>query len=139
MKATVKTSRARLITAVALASTFVATALVPAAVAAPRPLPMDAVTSADGRPTSRQLQREAARVLAEGGFVGVSVRVRDGARTLHAQAGEAELGTGRPVPRGAEFRMASVTKPFVATVVLQLVAEYGCPWTTPSSAGCQVW
>ncbi|MFI5941310.1 serine hydrolase domain-containing protein [Streptomyces uncialis] len=123
MKATVKTSRARLITAVVLASTFAATALVPAAVAAPRPLPMDAVTSADGRPTSRQLQREAARVLAEGGFVGVSVRVRDGARTLHAQAGEAELGTGRPVPRGAEFRMASVTKPFVATVVLQLVAE----------------
>jgi D-alanyl-D-alanine carboxypeptidase len=62
-------------------------------------------------------------VLKEGGFVGVTVRVRDGNRTIHARAGEAELDTGRPVPYGANLRVGSVTKAFVATVVLQLVAE----------------
>ncbi|WP_240926053.1 beta-lactamase family protein [Streptomyces sp. JB150] len=49
--------------------------------------------------------------------------MRDGARTVHARAGEAQWRTGRPVPRGARFRVGSVTKAFVATVVLQLVAE----------------
>ncbi|WP_107483852.1 serine hydrolase domain-containing protein, partial [Streptomyces sp. SA15] len=123
MKATVKTSRARLATAVVLAAAVASTALVPGAAAAPHPASTDTAATANGRLTSRQLQRETARVLAEGGFVGITVRVRDGARTVHARAGEAELHTGRPVPRGAEFRIGSVTKTFVATVVLQLVAE----------------
>ncbi|MFE1240836.1 serine hydrolase domain-containing protein [Streptomyces tendae] len=123
MKAIEKTSRARLATAVLLAAAVASTALAPGAAAAPHPASADPAASADGRLTSRQLQRETARVLAEGGFVGITVRVRDGARTVHARAGKAELHTGRPVPRGAEFRIGSVTKSFVATVVLQLVAE----------------
>lgn len=126
MKATVKTSRARLVTTAVLAAAVASTALVSGAAAAPRPVSLDTADTADtggGRLTSGQLQREAARVLEEGRFVGITVRVRDGARTVHAGAGEAELHTGRPVPRGAEFRIGSVTKTFVATVVLQLVAE----------------
>jgi D-alanyl-D-alanine carboxypeptidase len=123
MKATGMTSRARLATAVVLAAAVVSTALAPGATAAPHPSFADTAAPADERLTSRQLQRETNRVLAEGGFVGITVQVRDGARTLHARAGEAELHTGRPVPSGAEFRMGSVTKTFVATVVLQLVAE----------------
>ncbi|MEV5729095.1 serine hydrolase domain-containing protein [Streptomyces pharetrae] len=120
MKATVKTSRARLATTALLAAAVASTALAPGTATAARPA---SAGFADGRLTSRQLQREAARVLAEGGFVGITVRVRDGARAVHARAGEAELHTGRPVPRGAPFRIGSVTKTFVATVVLQLVAE----------------
>jgi D-alanyl-D-alanine carboxypeptidase len=126
MKATVKTSRARLVTAAVLAAAVASTAPVSGATAPPRPASAattDGSDGSDGRVTSRQLQREAARVLEEGGFVGVTVRVRDGGRTVHARAGEAEPHTGRPVPREAEFRMGSVTKAFVATVVLQLVAE----------------
>ncbi|MFF9200526.1 serine hydrolase domain-containing protein [Streptomyces sp. NPDC014986] len=129
MKATVKTSRARLATAAVLAVAVASTALAPGAAAASHPAPAAPeahpapAASAAGRLTSRQLQRETARVLREGGFVGITVRVRDGARTVHARAGEAELHTGRPVPPGAEFRIGSVTKTFVATVVLQLVAE----------------
>ncbi|MFE9912445.1 serine hydrolase domain-containing protein [Streptomyces clavifer] len=123
MKATQKTSRARLATAALLAAAVASTALAPGAAAAPRPASANTAASADGRLTSRQLQRETARILAEGGFVGITVRVRDGARTVHAQAGKAELHASRPVPRGAEFRIGSVTKTFVATVVLQLVAE----------------
>jgi D-alanyl-D-alanine carboxypeptidase len=120
MKATKKATRARLVSVALLAAAVASTALAPGTAAGSHPA---SSASADGRLTSRQLQREAARVLAEGGFVGVTVMVRNGARTVHARAGEAELHTGRPVPRGAEFRMGSVTKTFVATVVLQLVAE----------------
>jgi D-alanyl-D-alanine carboxypeptidase len=120
MKATKKAFRARLVSVALLAAAVASTALAPGTAAGSHPA---FSASADGRLTSRQLQREAARVLAEGGFVGVTVMVRDGTRTVRARAGEAELHTGRPVPRGAEFRMGSVTKTFVATVVLQLVAE----------------
>ncbi|WNO76629.1 serine hydrolase domain-containing protein [Streptomyces sp. AM8-1-1] len=117
MKAPVKTSRARLTTAVVLVTAVASTTLVPGAASASHP------ASTEDRLTLRQLQRETARVLAEGRFVGITVRVRDGARTVRARAGEAELHTGRPVPRGVAFRIGSVTKTFVATVVLQLVAE----------------
>lgn len=63
------------------------------------------------------------RTLEEAGYIGISVEVRDGRHRVRARAGEAEPGTGRPVPYGGSLRAASVTKPFVATVVLQLVAE----------------
>ncbi len=73
--------------------------------------------------TRDELRGQVLRVLEEAGYVGVLVEVRDGDRRSWASAGEAELDTGRPVPRGASIRAASVTKTFVATVVLQLVAE----------------
>ena len=40
-----------------------------------------------------------------------------------ARAGVADTSTGTPVPLDGEFRIGSVTKTFVATVVLQLVGE----------------
>ncbi|AQU67365.1 serine hydrolase domain-containing protein [Streptomyces niveus] len=77
-----------------------------------------------GDPLSqRQLQREVDRTLKKAGYIAVSVQVRDGQRRTYAVGGEAELGTGRPVSHAAGFRAASVTKTFVSTVVLQLVAE----------------
>ncbi|MFC8077575.1 serine hydrolase domain-containing protein [Streptomyces sp. NPDC057307] len=79
---------------------------------------------AAGEPLSqKQLQREVNSTLKKAGYIGVSVQVRDGQRRTYAVAGEAELGTGRPVSHEAGFRAASVTKTFVSTVVLQLVAE----------------
>ncbi|MFE2444124.1 serine hydrolase domain-containing protein [Streptomyces melanosporofaciens] len=79
--------------------------------------------SPDHRLTEDELRREVARTLEDAGFIGLTVEVRDGHRRIHARAGEAELNTGRPMPYGAHYRAASVTKSFVATVVLQLVAE----------------
>ncbi|MEV0223674.1 serine hydrolase domain-containing protein [Streptomyces sp. NPDC050704] len=73
--------------------------------------------------TKQRLQREVEKTLEEAGYVSVSVQVREGRHRVHATAGEAELGSGRPVARNSDFRAASVTKTFVATVVLQLVAE----------------
>jgi D-alanyl-D-alanine carboxypeptidase len=55
--------------------------------------------------------------------VGAVAEVRDGRRTWRGTSGVAELGTTRPVPVMGQVRIGSVTKTFVATVVLQLVAE----------------
>ncbi|MDX3228743.1 serine hydrolase domain-containing protein [Streptomyces sp. ME19-01-6] len=90
-------------------------AAVPAAASSHAPL--DTSLSQD------ELRSEVARTIREAGFIGMTVEVRDGRRRIHARAGEAELNTGRPLPYGAEFRAGSVTKTFLATVVLQLAAE----------------
>ncbi|MFE2674587.1 serine hydrolase domain-containing protein [Streptomyces hygroscopicus] len=130
MNATTKRLRLRLVTAAAVATALVGgAAAVPAAATAPgasaTTATADASTaaSADHRLTEAELRREVARTLEDAGFIGITVEVRDGNRRIHARAGEAELNTGRPMPYGANYRAASVTKSFVATVVLQLVAE----------------
>lgn len=61
--------------------------------------------------------------MARDGAQGVQLRVVDGDRTLLLRAGTARRGSDRPVPLDGRFRVGSVTKTFVATVVLQLVAE----------------
>jgi D-alanyl-D-alanine carboxypeptidase len=54
------------------------------------------------------------------GVPGVVLTVRDGERSWRAEAGVADLDTGAPLPRNGRFRIASLTKQLVATVVLQL-------------------
>ncbi|MEU4193139.1 serine hydrolase domain-containing protein [Kribbella sp. NPDC026611] len=55
--------------------------------------------------------------------IGKLAEVRDRGAVWRGSSGIAELGTDRPVPVGGSFRAGSVTKTFVATVVLQLVGE----------------
>lgn len=64
---------------------------------------------------------------------GALAQVRDRrGRTVTLTSGTAELGTGRPmVDASARFRIASVTKPFVAVAVLQLVAAGKVRLDTP--------
>jgi D-alanyl-D-alanine carboxypeptidase len=57
------------------------------------------------------------------GAPGAAARVRDEHGVTQAGSGVADLRTGRPMRPGLHYRVGSVTKPFVATVVLQLVAE----------------
>ena len=75
--------------------------------------------------SSRQtvLQRDLDRVQRSGDIVGLLASVEDNGRTIRARAGVAQLGTRKQVPWNAEFRIASTTKAFVSTVVLQLVDE----------------
>jgi D-alanyl-D-alanine carboxypeptidase len=54
---------------------------------------------------------------------GVVLTVRDGGRSWRAEAVVSDVDTGAPLPRDGRFRIASLTKPMVATVVLQLVHE----------------
>jgi D-alanyl-D-alanine carboxypeptidase len=69
-----------------------------------------------------QLQGLLDQVLAAGA-PGAAARVRDEHGVTQAASGVADLGTGRPMQPWLHYRVASVTKPFVATVVLQLAAE----------------
>jgi D-alanyl-D-alanine carboxypeptidase len=68
------------------------------------------------------LQRDLDAIHATG-VIGVQGAVRGPHERLTARSGVADLRTGRPVPRHGYFRIGSTTKTFVATVVLQLVAE----------------
>ncbi|MER7931761.1 MULTISPECIES: serine hydrolase domain-containing protein [unclassified Streptomyces] len=71
------------------------------------------------------LRRDLAAVRkAGGGDVNVLARVDRADRPpLMARIGTRTAGSSAPVPWNAHFRVASTTKTFVATVVLQLVAE----------------
>ncbi|WP_280460238.1 serine hydrolase domain-containing protein [Nocardia carnea] len=69
------------------------------------------------------LQRDV-EAITELGVTGVQARaVDDAGRSISAVSGVAATDTGRPVPRDGYFRIASATKPLVATVVLQLAGE----------------
>jgi D-alanyl-D-alanine carboxypeptidase len=59
----------------------------------------------------------------EAGAPGVVGLVRTGARTWQGASGLGDLRAKRPARAGDRFRVGSVTKSFVATVVLQLVGE----------------
>src|SRR5690606_34433105 len=56
--------------------------------------------------------------------IGALAEVRDGARVWRGSTGVARLDSERKVPVAGRFRAGSITKTFVATVVLQLVAEH---------------
>ncbi|MFH9015678.1 serine hydrolase domain-containing protein [Streptomyces sp. NPDC017943] len=71
----------------------------------------------------QQAVQGAADRLVEAGAGGVQFRVARGDESFVVTSGIAELGTDRPVPADGRFRISCITKPFVAVVVLQLVAE----------------
>ncbi|MGK4583951.1 serine hydrolase domain-containing protein [Kitasatospora sp. HPMI-4] len=70
-----------------------------------------------------QLRHDADAITALG-VAGVQARlVTSAGRDLTATSGVADLTARRPVPRDGTFRIASVTKTFVATVILQLAGD----------------
>lgn len=79
-------------------------------------------TPAVAGPERNRLQRDL-DALRDLGITGALARLEtaDGVQT--ARSGVAEVDTARPVPAKPFLRAGSVTKTFVATVVLQLVAE----------------
>ncbi|MCP9945291.1 beta-lactamase family protein [Streptomyces somaliensis] len=88
-----------------------------AAVLAP---PARAVPPAHGHDATRAALRA---MVDEGGLPGAVARVRDGEGAWHAAVGRADTATGRVRTVGDHFRGASITKTFIATVLLQLEAE----------------
>jgi CubicO group peptidase (beta-lactamase class C family) len=57
------------------------------------------------------------------GGPGALLQLRDRHGSTVLTSGVADVTSGAPVPRDSRFRIGSMTKPFVATVALQLVAE----------------
>jgi D-alanyl-D-alanine carboxypeptidase len=81
-----------------------------------------AVVPAPQRIDPGELRRLLDQIVAAGA-PGAAALVRDEHGVQQAASGLADLRTGRPMRPKLNYRVASVTKPFVATVVLQQVAE----------------
>lgn len=67
--------------------------------------------------------RVAANALVAAGAPGVVVLVRDGNRTIQLARGYSNVAARTPMRTNDRFRIGSVTKTYVATIVLQLVGE----------------
>jgi D-alanyl-D-alanine carboxypeptidase len=80
------------------------------------------VAPASSRIGPGELRRLLHQVVAAGA-PGAAARVRDQHGVTQAASGVAVLRNGRPMKPELHYRVGSLTKPFVATVVLQLVAE----------------
>lgn len=94
----------RIATAGTLAALLAATTAAPAFATGSVQASLDVLTAQDGVP-------------------GAAAVVQDGARTRVTRSGTGDVTTGKPFPRNGSFRAGSVTKTFVATVVLQLAGE----------------
>jgi D-alanyl-D-alanine carboxypeptidase len=70
-----------------------------------------------------RLHRILQRLTTVDGGPGALAEVRDRTGSTVLTSGVADVRSGAPVRRDSRFRIGSMTKPFVATVMLQLVAE----------------
>ena len=80
-----------------------------------------AANKSAGRPPA-ELQLAADKLVADG-QPGVIVMTRRGTRVSHVTSGVADVATGEPMRVSDRVHIGSITKTFVATVILQLVAE----------------
>ncbi|WP_328458479.1 serine hydrolase domain-containing protein [Amycolatopsis sp. NBC_00438] len=82
-----------------------------------------ATTAAPALAVTSPLQGALDTLTAQDGVPGAEAVVQDGSRTRVTRSGTGDVATGKPFPRNGSFRVGSVTKSFVATVVLQLAGE----------------
>ncbi|WP_205706637.1 serine hydrolase domain-containing protein [Kineococcus vitellinus] len=87
-------------------------------------LPATATPPRDHDAHLRQVLQQDADALLAQGTPGVLAELdRAGRRDVTVRAGYGDVAAQTPVPEDARFRIASVTKPFVAATLLQLVGE----------------
>jgi D-alanyl-D-alanine carboxypeptidase len=79
---------------------------------------------ADAAPTASAALQQALDKLVADGVPGAIALERRRGQELHAASGVANLETKEPIRADDRFRVGSITKSYVATVVLQLVAEH---------------
>lgn len=95
-----------------------------AAVTAAVAVPASAGTARPGgSPAAHAETRAALDAIVAAGTPGVLARVTEGRSRWSGTSGVADLGTGQPRRPVDRFRIGSLTKPFTATVLLQLEAE----------------
>ncbi|WP_432543006.1 serine hydrolase domain-containing protein [Kineococcus sp. SYSU DK002] len=105
-------------------TTTLAAAAVAACATLATALPAFAAPSRDHDAHLRQVLQQDADALLALGTPGVLAELdRAGHRDLTVRAGVGDVAAQTPVPWNARFRIASVTKPFVAATLLQLVGE----------------
>ncbi|MBP5939604.1 serine hydrolase domain-containing protein [Streptomyces acidiscabies] len=74
-------------------------------------------------PASHGPTRKAVEGVVQQGVPGVTLTARENGATWSMTAGVGNLRTGKPRSAGDHYRVGSITKTFVATVLLQLEAE----------------
>src|SRR3954471_5054579 len=79
--------------------------------------------AAPARAASARTLESRLRAVVAAGAPGAVVLARDGTRTVQLAAGVADRARHTPMRTGDRFRVGSVTKTFMATVVLQLAGE----------------
>ncbi|MFB4283670.1 serine hydrolase domain-containing protein [Nonomuraea sp. MTCD27] len=102
----------------ALAAALLAGAAAPASATADG----QAVPKAAAGQDRPELQK-AIQAIVDAGFLGVQARVHDERGEWVGSAGRRKLGANAKPPANGRFRIGSSTKTFVATLVLQLVAD----------------
>ena len=107
-------SRRRLALTGAILAGLIATALVAASAFA---------TTATTKSTHTPQLQEDLDALVAAGVPGAILVIRDGSRTVSLASGLGNVDEQTPMRPGDRFRIASHTKTYVATVVLQLVSE----------------
>lgn len=90
-----------------------------------------ALATMSGPPVPDVPLQEAVHDMVAAGFPAAVAYSRTGLDTNHEAAGFADLSTGEKATPAHRFRIASNTKAFTATVVLQLVAEQRLALDTP--------
>jgi D-alanyl-D-alanine carboxypeptidase len=81
-------------------------------------------TGATHKITDEKALQQGLDDIVAGGATGALAEVRDDHTVWHGTSGTAVAGTDQPVPADGRFRAGSVTKTFLATVVMQLVAQH---------------
>ncbi|WP_371493493.1 beta-lactamase family protein [Kitasatospora sp. NBC_00374] len=112
----------------ALAGAGLLATAAPAATAQGTPVdvgPSPTAGSSAPRVDRGSLDAAVAAMVKQGGASAALGAVREGSRpTWKGAAGTSDVATGAPVDENGRFRIGSVTKAFVSTVVLQLVGEH---------------
>ncbi|GIF13492.1 serine hydrolase domain-containing protein [Actinoplanes teichomyceticus] len=85
--------------------------------------PATAATPARATPAGHGDLRRDLGAIVDAGATAALAEVADRSGTRRAAAGVAQLGRPAPAPTGGRFRIGSVSKTFLATVILQLEAE----------------
>ncbi|MFB8001219.1 serine hydrolase domain-containing protein [Nocardia sp. NPDC056000] len=81
------------------------------------------ITAADPTSLQERLQIGLNETVAGGSVPGAQLVLTDGDRVLQINSGVGDLGANAPFPDNAQVRIASNTKVFVSSVLLQLVGE----------------
>ena len=103
----------------------VVAASAPAAASAPPVAPAGAQTDVRlDAATTRKLQRILRNTVAKQGVAGLQAAVMlPSGETWMGSAGKAEMDPARPITKDTQFAIASVTKTFIAALILQLAEE----------------
>ncbi|MGW3771354.1 serine hydrolase domain-containing protein [Actinomadura verrucosospora] len=84
----------------------------------------DGAAGVGGAADQAELRRLLNRLTTVDGGPGALLHLREQRGSTVLTSGVADVKSQAPVPRDSGFRIGSMTKPFVATVVLQLVGEH---------------